>query len=78
MRQKTIWINKVLACVNVVASAMANGTFTTRARVFASKVFPILTVKVDIHKSGREQSKQYTDFQNNTNEHNLTDFNKNT
>lgn len=44
--------NKVLACVNVVASAMANGTLTTRARVFASKVFPILTVKITTLKSG--------------------------
>lgn len=49
---KTYTINTVLACVNVVASAMANGTFTTRARVFASKVFPILTIKVKIQKSG--------------------------
>lgn len=37
-----IILNSALACVNVVASAMANGTFTTRASVFASKVFPIL------------------------------------
>lgn len=78
MRKQTTWINKVLACVNVVASAMANGTLTTRARVFASKVFPILTVKVNIHKSGTEQSKQDAGCQNNTNEHILTHFNKNT
>lgn len=34
------------ACVNVVASAMTKGTFTTRASVFASNVFPVLTVKI--------------------------------
>ena len=28
------------ACVNVVASAMANGTFTSLASVFARSVFP--------------------------------------
>ena len=30
------------ACVNEVASAMTKGTFTTRASVFASNVFPVL------------------------------------
>lgn len=34
-----------LACVKVVASAMANGTLTTRASVFASNVFPVLKDK---------------------------------
>lgn len=28
--------------VSVVASAMTNGTFTKRAKVFASNVFPVL------------------------------------
>lgn len=32
-----------LACVSVVASAITNGTFTKRASVFASSVFPALT-----------------------------------
>lgn len=30
-------------CVNVVASAMTKGTFTNRANVFASNVFPVFT-----------------------------------
>lgn len=36
-----LFINQ-LACVKVVASVMTNGTFTKRASVFASKVFPVL------------------------------------
>jgi hypothetical protein len=31
----------ILAWVNVVASAITNGTFTKRANVFASKVLPV-------------------------------------
>lgn len=31
-------------CVNVVASAMTKGTFTNRANVFASNVFPVFTI----------------------------------
>lgn len=36
------------ACVSDVASAITKGTFTTRASVFASSVFPVLTVKTKV------------------------------
>lgn len=42
-------IKHKLACVNVVASAMINGTLTMRASVFASNVFPVLSVKTIVH-----------------------------
>lgn len=34
--------SSALACVKVVASAITKGTFTNRANVFASNVFPVL------------------------------------
>lgn len=33
------------ACVKAVASAITKGTFTTRASVLASSVFPVITIK---------------------------------
>lgn len=35
-----------LACVSVVASEITKGTFTKRAKVFASNVFPVLEINI--------------------------------
>lgn len=49
-KKSNYYKSQQLACVNVVASAITNGTFTKRAKVLASKVFPVLETEL---KDGR-------------------------
>ena len=44
-------MNHVACCISVVASAIANGTFTSRAIVFASSVLPVPAETDRVHRA---------------------------